>query len=70
MQSIDLFLYILHLTTKTRGSFADEMFDHSSAVILRDDLLEVFVGDWYVRTKGGVGNGLRKLLVHDYVDLK
>ena len=62
---IDLFLQILCLTTNIRGSFAEDMFKRSLYVIIRDDLLEGFVGKGYNRMRDGVGNGLGKCPLHD-----
>ena len=42
------------------------MFKHSTSVILRDDVLEVFLGS---RTKDSIGDGLVKCLGHDDVSL-
>ena len=38
--------------------FLEDMFKHSPSVILRDDMLEVFVEEGCGRTKDGIGNGL------------
>ena len=50
-----------------RGSFAEDMFNHSPSVILRDDILEGLVGNGCGRKKGGVGNVLGNLLRHNDV---
>ena len=55
---IDLFLHILRLNTKMRGSFVKEMFKNYPFVIFRDDVLEDFLGKECGRTKDGFGNGL------------
>ena len=44
LQSIDLFIHTLHLTTETRGPFVEDMSKHSPPVIFRDDMLEGLVG--------------------------
>ena len=52
-------------TTNMRGSFSEDMLRHSTSVILRDDMLEVFVGQGCGSTKDGIGNGLGKCSVND-----
>ena len=47
-----------------RSSFAEDMFQKSLSSILRDDMLEGFVVEVWVRTKDGVADGLSKLLGH------
>ena len=65
-----MFLHTLRLTTKMRGSFSEKMFKHYPAVILCDDMLEVFVGGECSRKKDGVGNGLGKCSGYNNVSLK
>ena len=43
----------------------EEMFNNYPSAILRDDMLEGFVGKGCGRTKYGVGNGLVKCPGHD-----
>ena len=52
-----------------RGYFAEYMFKYYPFIILRDELLEGFVGEGCDRTKDGIGNGLGKSSVHDDVSL-
>ena len=64
-----MFSQILHITTKTRGLFAEDMFENYPDVILRDDILEGFVGKGCSGAKYGVGGGLENSLEHDDVGL-
>ena len=65
---IDLCLHILRLTTNVRGSFAEDMFNYSPDIILRDDVLEGFLVKGCSRTKYCVGSGIGNFRVHDDVD--
>ena len=47
-----------------RGFITEYMFEHYPANILRDDMLEVFLGKGCSRAKGGLGGGLGKCLGH------
>ena len=64
-----MFLNILRLTTKITGSFVEDMFENSPDVILRDDVLEEFLGKGCGGTKDGVENGIEKCLGHYGVGL-
>ena len=44
LQSIYLFMKILHLTTEMRGPFVEDILKHSPSVIFHDDMLEGLVG--------------------------
>ena len=62
---IDLCLHILRLTTNVRGSFAEDMFNYSPDIILRDDVLEGFVVKGCSGPNNVVGGGLGKFPGHD-----
>ena len=62
-------LHILHLNTKMRGYFAEDILKHYTSAILRDDVFGVFVGEWCTRMKDRVGNSLGECLLHDDVSL-
>ena len=47
----------------------EDISKRSPYVILRDDVLEGFLGKECIRTKDGVGNGLGKYSGHDDVSL-
>ena len=70
MYTIDLFLHIIRLTTKLRGSFAEDMFKKYPGVILNDDMLEEFLGKRCGGNKYGVGNGLGRCLIQYDVGLE
>ena len=40
LQIIDLFLQMLQFSTKMRGAISEDLFDHSPAFILCDEILE------------------------------
>ena len=62
-----MFLQIIRLTTKIRGSFSEDMLNLSPYVILYDDLLEVCLGEGCSITKDGDENIPVKCSGHDYV---
>ena len=43
-----------------RESFAEDMFEHSTDIILCDEMLEGFVDEGCIRAKDGVGVGFGK----------
>ena len=52
-----------------RSSFSEDIFENSPAVILCDNMLEVFLRKGCIGTKDGIGSGLGKCPVHDDVSL-
>ena len=53
-----------------RGSFLEDIFDHSPSIILCDETLEGLIGDGWDRSNDGVGGGLGKCSGNDDVNLE